>query len=221
MQSENSRRNKACFPAASFLAAWLARLLLLFPKKYFVFFRNLKCGSIFTTAATHEIFFCSAKRKFVNIMKPFSCTLTGHRELPADFDNKILYNTLESLLLEGCDTFFCGMAEGFDLLSLGLLLELKDRYHFTVEACVPFRGQEKNFSPRNRELYFDYLQKCDKITVLSDTYKKGIFLARDRYMVDECDVVLAYLTKQSGGTYYTVNYAKSRGKEVRYVPLSV
>ncbi len=153
--------------------------------------------------------------------KPFSCALTGHRELPADFDNKILYDLLESLLSEGCDRFYCGMAEGFDLLSLGLLLELKDRYRFTIEACVPFRGQEAHYSFRNKELYFDYLQKCDTVTVLSDSYKQGIFLMRDRYMVDECDVVLAFLTKQSGGTYYTVTYAKSHGKEVRYVPFCI
>jgi len=36
-----ARRNKAGFPAASFLAACFVRLLLLFPKKYFVFFRNI------------------------------------------------------------------------------------------------------------------------------------------------------------------------------------
>lgn len=153
-------------------------------------------------------------------MKRFTCALTGHRELPASFDNKLLYDTLEGLLIAGCDTFLCGMAEGFDLLALGLLIELKDRYEFYVEACVPFEGQERTFSEENRQKYFDLLARCDRETVLFDGYRKGCFLARDRYMVDLCDVVLAYCTKTTGGTYYTVSYAESKRKQIRYLPPS-
>ena len=153
-------------------------------------------------------------------MKRFTCALTGHRELPANFDNKLLYDTLESLLIAGCDTFMCGMAEGFDLLALELLIELKDRYRFYVEACVPFEGQERTFSEKNRQKYFDLLARCDRETVLFDAYRKGCFLARDRYMVDLCDVVLAYCTKSTGGTYYTVSYAESKRKQIRFLPPS-
>ena len=39
-------------------------------------------------------------------------------------------------------------------------------------------------------------------------------LKRDRYMVDNSDIVVAYLTKSSGGTYYTVKYANEKGVKV-------
>lgn len=34
---------------------------------------------------------------------------------------------------------------------------------------------------------------------------------RDRFMVDNCDVLVTYQRRKSGGTSYTVNYAKSKG----------
>ena len=143
-----------------------------------------------------------------------SCALTGHRVLPATFDRRRLFEELEEIIRSGCNYFFCGMAEGFDLTSLSLLLELKDRYPIHIEACVPFRGQSKKFSEQNRRLYHDLILQCDKITTLSDEYQKGCFLVRDRYMVDRADLVFAYCTKSTGGTAYTVRYALSLGVKV-------
>ena len=39
-----------------------------------------------------------------------TCAITGHRELPVDFDKNALYDELENLVREGCDEFLCGMA---------------------------------------------------------------------------------------------------------------
>jgi predicted Rossmann fold nucleotide-binding protein DprA/Smf involved in DNA uptake len=38
--------------------------------------------------------------------------------------------------------------------------------------------------------------------------------ARDRYIVDKSDVLLCYLRKKSGGTYYTYKYAEELEKEI-------
>ena len=143
-----------------------------------------------------------------------SCALTGHRELPPTFDRQRLFEELESLVRSGIDTFFCGMAEGFDLLSLQLLMELKERYPLYLEACVPFRGQEKSFSRENKLLYHELLKRCDQVTVLFEHYQNGCFLVRDRYMVDCSDMLFAYCTKKKGGSFYTVNYALSLKRKV-------
>ena len=37
---------------------------------------------------------------------------------------------------------------------------------------------------------------------------------RDRYLVDDSSVCLAYLTRATGGTAYTVNYARRRGLRI-------
>ena len=144
----------------------------------------------------------------------FSCALTGHRDLPAQFDRRRLFDELESIIRSGCTYFYCGMAEGFDLTALQLLIELKDRYPLFIEACVPFKGQARKFSEQNRLLYDDLILQCDKVTTLSDKYQKGCFLVRDRYMADRADLVFAYCTKKTGGTAYTVRYALSLGLKV-------
>ena len=149
-------------------------------------------------------------------MKRTACSLTGHRILPDHFNRRLLFDELESFIKDGCTTFFCGMAEGFDLLCLQFLIELKESYPIYVEACVPFKGQEKSFSRENRLLYSDLIQKCDKVTVLFERYKNGCFLVRDRYMVDCSDFLFAYCTKNEGGSAYTVRYAISANKQVIY-----
>ncbi len=146
-----------------------------------------------------------------------ACALTGHRILSEDFDINAVYDALEELLRGGCSEFFCGMARGFDLIALGCLRDLRKKYVFTVEACIPFRGQEKGFHGAERKEYDALLAFCDKKTVLYEEFFAGCLLARDRYMVDRADVVLAYLRAETGGTAYTVNYAQKHGVEVRYL----
>ncbi len=143
-----------------------------------------------------------------------TCALTGHRELPPDFDGNALYDRLALLLKGGCETFLCGMAEGFDLEALSCLARLRQEKKFYIEACVPYNGFERRFSPPERRRYEELVTWCDRTTVLFPEYRDGCFLARDRYMVDCADVLLAYCTKTKGGTAYTVGYAKKKGVPV-------
>lgn len=145
------------------------------------------------------------------------CALTGHRDIPQTFDGNALYDALERLIKEGYDCFLCGMAQGFDLLALGCLADLKRRYKITVEACIPYAGQENGFTAEEKTRYRALLAWCDVKTVLFDEYRNGCFLARDRYMVDCADALLAYCVKQTGGTVYTVRYAEKKGISVRFI----
>lgn len=139
-----------------------------------------------------------------------TCALTGHRELPPSFDKNAVYDRLEELILEGCDLFLCGMAEGFDLLALECLISLRQKYRITIEACIPFPEHNQFLNQEKKALYHALLQQCDRQTIVSRLYFNGCFLLRDRYMVDHCDLLFAYCTKQTGGAAYTVKYAVSK-----------
>lgn len=145
----------------------------------------------------------------------FCCALSGHRDLPENFDKNRVYDDLERIIQEGYTTFYCGMAMGFDLLALECLIDLKERYHVRIDACIPFRGQERKYPAREKKRYENLLARCDVLHILSDSYFQGCFLARDRFMVERSDLLYAYCTREEGGTAYTVNYAKSRGVEIR------
>ncbi len=147
----------------------------------------------------------------------FRCALTGHRDLPRDFDKSALFAALEKLLREGFCVFYCGMARGFDLLALSYLVERKAAYHARVEAFIPHMQQAEYYGEKDREMYERLLKQCEVVHLVAPVYFKGCELFRDRMMVDRADLVFAYLTQETGGTAYTVNYARSQGVEVRFL----
>ena len=149
--------------------------------------------------------------------KIWACALSGHRNLPPEFDENMLYDKLEELILKGCDTFYCGMAQGFDLAALKCLVDLKQKYKFRIEACIPYPGHESRFPYAEKRRFYELLEWCDKKTVLFPAYRDGCFLARNRYMVDNSDVVLAYCLRSTGGTAYTANYGMNKGIPVIFL----
>ena len=143
--------------------------------------------------------------------------LTGHRVLGKGFSRTKLERALRALIAEGADTFYCGMALGFDSLCCEFLLRLRDEFPIKIVACIPCADQASRYSPRARENYETMLSACDEKIVLHEKYENGCMFERNRCMVDNCDVLLAYLESERGGTYYTVNYAKKRGKRILYL----
>lgn len=145
-----------------------------------------------------------------------ACALTGHRELPSDFNLNALYDELETLVVKGYDRFFCGMARGFDLAALRCLADLRMKYPITLVACIPCLGQERSFPENEKRLYRELLGSCAERVILGETHDAASFLERDRYMVERADLVFAYCTRQTGGTAYTVRYAEKNGVPVMY-----
>ena len=147
------------------------------------------------------------------ILKEKSCAFTGHRSLDVDFSLKKLEKAILSLIEKGVDTFYCGMAVGFDTKAAELVLSLKKKYgHIKLVACVPFKGQEKYYSFSEKEEYFQLLEKADEQVVLHDTFKKYAYWDRNRYMVDRSDYLIAYLRDERSGTHQTVEYFKKKGE---------
>ncbi|MDE6442675.1 MAG: DUF1273 domain-containing protein [Clostridia bacterium] len=145
----------------------------------------------------------------------YTCAFTGHRNLRnTDFDSSLLDRVILNLIKGGTKVFLCGMALGFDLEAAQSVIMYKKDYDVKLVACIPCAGQEAKFSGSAKNLYGRILENCDEVRVLSDEYYKGCMHSRDRYMVDNCDVLVSFLRRNSGGTYYTVNYAQKTGKKI-------
>lgn len=56
--------------------------------------------------------------------------------------------------------------------------------------------------------------QADKVVYTAQQYTPGCMHRRNRHLVDNSGVCVCYLTKNSGGTAYTVNYAKKQGVNV-------
>ena len=146
-----------------------------------------------------------------------SCALSGHRVLRADFSVQKLRDALLSLLEQGVTDFYCGMALGFDLAACEELMRLRAQYPLRIVACIPCAGQEERYPPARRRQYARLCAACDECVVLFSSYEQGCMFARNRYMVDRADVLLAYLNAPRGGTFYTVRYAQKKGVPVLFV----
>lgn len=133
------------------------------------------------------------------------CVFTGHRELSSDFSKRKLKEEIKKLISLGVDTFLCGMAIGFDLLAAETVFSLKKKNpQIKLIACIPCIGQEKYFSKADQKRYVDAVKKSDERIILADSYYRGCMQARDKYMAERGDVMLAYCTKKEGGAAYTV-----------------
>lgn len=106
------------------------------------------------------------------------------------------------------------MARGFDLIAAESVIEFKKDYEINLTACLPCANQSEKFSASVKSRYENVLSNCNKIITLSPAYYSGCMHERDRYMVDNSDIVVCFLRLNSGGTYYTVNYARRKGKKI-------
>ena len=150
------------------------------------------------------------------INKEKTCSFTGHRIIKKDFNIENFDNLLKDLINKGYDTFLIGMAIGFDMFCFERLLLLKDK-NIKIIACIPCKEQDKKFNKKEKEKYNLLLQMADDKIYFSETYENGCMFVRNRFMVDNSNVLIAYFYKKMGGTYYTVNYAEKRRKEIIYI----
>ncbi len=143
------------------------------------------------------------------------CAFSGHRNLNGlDFDNNLLDRVVLNLIKTGTTEFLCGMAFGFDLLAAERVLSAKKNFNVKLIACLPCANQSDTFSEKNKKNYDNILQSCDDVITLSSDYYRGCMLYRDRYMVENSDILVCFLRRQCGGTFYTVNYARKLGKKI-------
>ena len=145
---------------------------------------------------------------------------TGHRpsSCPCKYDEghswllAVKNRIRAELLKDKPDIVISGMALGMDIWLAEIAIDL----HIPVKAYVPFKGQEVNWPQKSQDRYNDILARVVELHYSEDKYSNYAFLKRDREMVDDCDHVYALYNTEvlSGGTYYTVNYAKEKGRSM-------
>ena len=144
-----------------------------------------------------------------------TCCVTGHRDIPAEQMDRIqelLRREILAAIEDGYSHFISGFAAGADLLFAEIVAELREVYPITLEAAIPYPGRMKTPD----ETFQRLIRCCDNVKIHSDSYFKGCYMRRNRYMINQSQRVIAvYDGRPTGGTATTVRYAK--GKEVRVV----
>ena len=137
-------------------------------------------------------------------------TFCGHREVHEPEKVKAwLKEVVESLILEGTDTFYLGGYGQFDALAAAVVHEKKERYPQIRSVLVlPYLDRSYDASAYDETLY----------PPLENVPKRYAISKRNEYMVDMADVVIAYVVYSLGGAFKTLEYAKRRKKKIVHYP---
>ena len=151
-------------------------------------------------------------------MKEETCCFTGHREIE-EADAPTIKERLEIAIREkiaaGYRYFGVGGALGFDTLAAKAVLSLKNEFpDIALILVLPCRDQTKFWKKDDVAVYEDILVRADKCVYTSENYFRGCMQKRNRHLVDESSACIAYLRRESGGTAYTVKYAREAGVSV-------
>lgn len=147
-----------------------------------------------------------------------TCCFTGHRAIAANLQPKVsvcVEETIKMLIDKGITTFISGGAIGYDMLAAGIVLRLKAKYpQIRLIMALPCKDQHVKWAPSIQQSYRHILNHADETIYLSEKYCTGCMHLRNRFMVDNSSVCVAYMTHRTGGTAYTVNYAAEKGIEI-------
>lgn len=152
--------------------------------------------------------------------KKTTCCFTGHRVIPNSEILKVDEKTetvCKALIKKGYKTFITGGARGFDTIAAQCVLRLKKEHNIKLVIAVPCREQSKGWGREDKDIYDKILHFADEVIVLAEDYTLECMHKRNRFMVDNSSVCIAYLKRMSGGTAYTVNYAADEGREIIFV----
>lgn len=147
-----------------------------------------------------------------------ACSFSGHRVIEPQHLKSIsplIMRAINYAYDNGVRMFYTGGAIGFDTLAARQVILFKMshpdvRLHL-ISPCV---NQADNWNHRQREAYDFIMKNSDHVEFVSDEYKNGCMQMRNRRLVEECDMLVVYLSRQNTGTGQTVRIAEKMGKTV-------
>lgn len=84
----------------------------------------------------------------------------------------------------------------------------------------PFDAQAERWEVRHKLRHDRLFTQADIVTATGHEYNRGCMFRRNRYLVDNADLLLAAYDGQPGGTAMTVEYAMNIGIPVQRLPLA-
>lgn len=151
-------------------------------------------------------------------MREKTCCFTGHRKIPPEERAGIadrLERIIISLYQQGIQTYEAGGALGFDTLAARTVLRLRENCPgMKLVLVLPCLTQTRGWKPEDAAEYESIKAQADHVVYTAQQYTRGCMHRRNRYLVDNSGICVCYLTKERGGTAYTVNYAEKHKLEI-------
>lgn len=131
-----------------------------------------------------------------------TCAFFGHRDCPDDIIDSLKATILDLIENNGVKRFLVGNNGNFDRLVIKALKKCKEVFPH-IDYCVVLA-----YLPSNN--YFEYPTIFPE--KLESVPKKIAILKRNKWIVENCDFVIMYISHSFGGAYKSIEYAKRLGK---------
>lgn len=110
--------------------------------------------------------------------------------------------------------FLVGRNGEFDQLVASTVLRLKRLVggdNSSLVLVLPYMTAEFANNQDSFESYYDEIEVSD---AAAGKHFKAAIQTRNREMIERSDLVICYVTHNSGGAYRSIQYAKKQGKEI-------
>ena len=142
---------------------------------------------------------------------------TGHRPNKLGGYSDVAFDALCEIIHAWLDEnprvekIISGMALGWDMA----LADTAVVRGIPLVAAAPFVGQERMWPDKSKRIYQELLSGASEVVVVSEgEYAPWKMQVRNKWMVDNCDTVLAIWNGTDGGTANCVRYAQAANKPI-------
>ena len=147
-----------------------------------------------------------------------SCAFTGHRKIEEGHKGRIdelLRRAIAFAYEGGCRLFLTGGALGFDTLAAKEILRFRMTHpDIALKVILPCKNQFESWTPSQVNMYEYTLANADEVEYISDVYTDGCMRERNRRLVDQADMLIAYVSRSHSGSGQTVRMASNDGKVI-------
>ena len=142
------------------------------------------------------------------------CAFFGHRDTPDtnEIENKVEQN-VRSLIAQGVNEFWVCYEGNFDWISRMVMSRIKEEYQKQIYVCYISAYNPTKFSKTKRE----WIEKHYELDYPGEAAKglpRFAIERRNKYIADNADYIICYITQKSGGAYTAVKRAAKNGKKI-------
>lgn len=133
-------------------------------------------------------------------------TFCGHSDMSHPEEVRVwLYDTVVKLIQLGADMFLLGGYGVFDRMAASVVWDMKKKYpHIQSVLVKPYLDRKVEESKYDWTVY----------PGLETVPRRYAISHRNRYMVEEANLVVAYVLHNWGGAAQTLEYAKQKQKSI-------
>ena len=138
----------------------------------------------------------------------------------ADFRRR-LRDTIENLVWQGYRHFISDGSPGAPMWAAELVLEMRQQEPgLLLEMVSPYDSRPDRWPSQVKQRYDRLFEAADIITATGHAWTRSSIFDRNRYLVNNADMLVAAYDGQPGGTEMVVRYARSIGIQVcRILPV--